>query len=1118
MNVLGAVAKGLGDVVLGSGPLDAESEAVESLLERIATVFLQEDRQVAIAKLKELVSEKPGCRQAFGAMAFPVLREVILEEANDVDAIRGVLELLHVCIDVSDQSLLDDEGMSQNATTEKLGGEDEDTKGKGKDEMDQVSRVVADQFCREDINLSMLLSLLSTNQAISDFYTRYNALKCLTSLLQVCSHTLQQHFLGSPTAVAKLMDLLTSSESMEAERNESLLLLTGLCKANVEIQKLVVFEGAFDVVFNIIAKEEQSGVIVQDCLELLIHLMTQNSSNQLLFRESGHLPKIVELLPSGGEEDNQVDSRMVFLVLEVLNVLMRSPSCSGKSDLKASQDMLLRGTNLIGVLVKMTCATQASFGKITEPVMGQAFRALSCMLKGNQPVKDVLAGMTVEWTLKQYVDVPVLHAILFRALQSKSAFERSCAMEVIESYCEDNSDGQAALASTVHSAAHEEAAEGEQSFGTFGSTLLKAISQPQQDEESLSGKVGATLVMALLVEGSSMAKDRVDSSVLSSFLRGISIEEVGDKGGENSTTNNVAGNDAPSGLASLFRAVMKLLCVWLVDSKSSIEKFFSSPSHVPLIVDIMVKGSGSGASDSVAKGLASVVLGICVLAKVENKTSSMFYNSSSLLDIVSKHIGLHKFFCAWDDMMASNDFKRGLYPLRTAKVITKKELNACFSDQTKQRDIVEAFFGSHTILSSSFCSMLKDLQPQVRQGIVSSYSGPDLTRNKSLGQDTSAVDEEVVRKLKDEIKQLRSRNESLATDLLAMSSNDASGNQGEVNEKAKQAELDLLTLETDKKIGDLQYQLRESGEKLKDMEDKCCKHENDLKDLSEAYNNLEEHSFALETKLQETEKKLEEKDDSVDAGKLVEEVEAKYMGQPSKMQSDIDQSRKLCSDLTESRDSFAEKSQALEREATGLKLKLAEMEKSLEEAANSKEAEAPATVSESVLEEVKKATLKEARLEMEEALRNKNQEHELELESLKEQLQTSQARYKEMNELYLANSSKVYTEEELMQATENARTEAAADCDEEIFQLETKLREMQANASQNNNKGDGVAAAEEGEEEEDADAELNDLLVCLGQEEKKTEILRQRLEALGENVDELLEGLEDEEEEEEEED
>ncbi len=59
------------------------------------------------------------------------------------------------------------------------------------------------------------------------------------------------------------MDLLTAEESMEVERNESLLLLVGLCNNEAQIQKLVVFEGAFDVVFNIIAKEQQSGVIVQ---------------------------------------------------------------------------------------------------------------------------------------------------------------------------------------------------------------------------------------------------------------------------------------------------------------------------------------------------------------------------------------------------------------------------------------------------------------------------------------------------------------------------------------------------------------------------------------------------------------------------------------------------------------------------------------------------------------------------------------------------------------------------------------------------------------------------------------------------------------------------------------
>lgn len=44
----------------------------------------------------------------------------------------------------------------------------------------------------------------------------------------------------------------------------------------------------------------------------------------------------------------------------------------------------------------------------------------------------------------------------------------------------------------------------------------------------------------------------------------------------------------------------------------------------------------------------------------------------------------------------------------------------------------------------------------------------------------------------------------------------------------------------------------------------------------------------------------------------------------------------------------------------------------------------------------------------------------------------------------------------------------------------------------------------------ESEAELNDLLVCLGQEQSKVERLTERLLALGENVDELLEGIGDE--------
>ncbi|CAJ2665279.1 unnamed protein product [Trifolium pratense] len=51
-----------------------------------------------------------------------------------------------------------------------------------------------------------------------------------------------------------------------------------------EIQKIVVFEGAYEKIFSIIREEGNSdgGVVVQDCLELLNNLIHTNASNQVL--------------------------------------------------------------------------------------------------------------------------------------------------------------------------------------------------------------------------------------------------------------------------------------------------------------------------------------------------------------------------------------------------------------------------------------------------------------------------------------------------------------------------------------------------------------------------------------------------------------------------------------------------------------------------------------------------------------------------------------------------------------------------------------------------------------------------------------------------------------------
>jgi intracellular protein transport protein USO1 len=64
---------------------------------------------------------------------------------------------------------------------------------------------------------------------------------------------------------------------------ETLLVLIGLTDGNPEIQKLVAFENAFEILFVIIEQEGgvDGGIVVQDCLQLLANLLRYNSSNQV---------------------------------------------------------------------------------------------------------------------------------------------------------------------------------------------------------------------------------------------------------------------------------------------------------------------------------------------------------------------------------------------------------------------------------------------------------------------------------------------------------------------------------------------------------------------------------------------------------------------------------------------------------------------------------------------------------------------------------------------------------------------------------------------------------------------------------------------------------------------
>eukprot|EP00897_Mesotaenium_endlicherianum_P003630 jgi/Mesen1/3295/ME000191S02426 len=173
--------------------------------------------------------------------------------------------------------------------------------------------------------------------------------------------------------------------------------------------------------------------------------------------------------------------------------------------------------------------------------------------------------------------------------------------------------------------------------------------------------------------------------------------------------------------------------------------------------------------------------------------------------------------------------------------------------------------------------------------------------------------------------------------------------------------------------------------------------------------------------------------------------------------------------------------------------------------------------------------------------------HKAEAEALKQQLSDAQSALRAAEEMQASVEVEAGQYRQLAakhEADLQALSDAYNTLEQDNFRLEAQVQamadEQAASSSQPATSGTPQedthltqeqleAAREEGREEaqKESEAELNDLLVCLGQEESKVEKLRARLTELGEDVDALLEGIgdseeppdgEDREEEEEEED
>ncbi|XP_061972797.1 golgin candidate 6 [Populus nigra] len=822
--------KGMVGLVFGNDNSGSNEDSyVERLLDRISNGVLPDDRRNAMAELQSVVAESRGAQLAFGAMGFPVLMGVLKEERDDVEMIRGALETL-----VSALTPIDHAKGPQNEV--------------------QPALMNTDLLSREAENISLLLSLLSEE----DFYVRYYTLQILTALLSNSQNRLQEAILTIPRGITRLMDMLMDREVI---RNEALLLLTHLTREAEEIQKILVFEGAFEKIFSIIKEEggSEGGVVVQDCLELLNNLLRNNASNQVLLRETLGFDAIISILKLRGSAYSFTQQKTINLLsaLETINLLLMggSESDPGKDMNKLTNRTVLVQNKVFDYLLLLGVESQWA----PIPVRCAALRCIGDLIVGHPKNLDTLASKVLG---EQPQVEPALNSILRIILRTSSVQEFIEADHVFKSFCERNSDGQTMLASTLipqpYSMTHAPIEEDVRM--SFGSMLLHGLTLGESDGD-LETCCRAASVLSHILRDNIQCKERVLRIELESPTPSLGAPEplmhrmvkylalasnMKNKDGKTSTKEN----------SYVQPIILKLLVTWLADCPNAIQCFLASRPHLTYLLELVSNPSAT----MCIRGLGAILLGECV---IYNKSGESGKDAFTVVDAISQKIGLTSYFLKFDEMMKSFLFS-SVKPTKLHKPLTRSAAASMAEiDDVDEQDSSDHKNEDHPILSSLFDShfvnFVKSLEGNIRETIVDVYSRPksevavvpaelELKRGES-DKDYIERLKSFVQKQCSEIQNLLGRNATLAENLAK-----TGGSVSSQPEQRTSGGLDRVQAET------LRRDLQEASQRIEMLkaekakieseasmyQNLAGKMESDLKSLSDAYNSLEQANFHLE--------------------------------------------------------------------------------------------------------------------------------------------------------------------------------------------------------------------------------------------------------------------------------
>lgn len=553
------------------------------MVDRVTTSTMLEDRRDACRALKALSRKY---RIEVGAQGMPALLQVLRTDVADCEIIGYALDTL---CNITSQEQFEEEIDNPTVTV-------------------NVGEQFTEMFIKSTENVTTIINFLEE----FDFKVRWPAIKLFTSLLANKTKDIQEIVLVSPMAVSKLMDLL--SDSREVIRNDALLLLIQLTRGNANIQKIVAFENAFDRLFDVIKEEggPDGGIVVEDCLILMLNLIKNNSSNQQFFKEGSYIQRLAPMFIMPPDvEDTGLTPQKISNIHYMLQIARALVSPSNSQIIISSCQKAMRSCGLLEALCNILMGSG-----VPADILSETINCVGEVIRGDITNQEYLNSVMAPSNPPR----PAIVVLLMSMVNEKQPLYLRCSvLYCFQCFLSRNEVGQTSLVQTLLPSSTEV------STLTAGQLLCGGLFS----SDSLTNWFSAVALMHGLIENPAQ-KEQLLRVLLATSVGCAPVSLL-----QQCTTLLQQGNYKIQSKIGL----LMLLVTWQCHCQQAVRAFLSAPGSIAFLI-AQISANEHDENEYLVQGLCAFLMGICIQF---NDNSVQNYRRDDLCQLLVKRIGLETY-------------------------------------------------------------------------------------------------------------------------------------------------------------------------------------------------------------------------------------------------------------------------------------------------------------------------------------------------------------------------------------------------------------------------------------------------------------------------------------------